>query len=230
MRRVLALAASIVAYFCVATCIAEAIMVGYVVSQKNIDREKLMQIMAVLHGIDLTRVQGAPETAPDAPQEQVSLEQIAQARAIHVRHLELREQALKAGLEQLLFDEQKLAEEKKRYDRQREEFEARLLALQQEAEGAGISELTAIMEKIKSRQAKEQIMRMLADDEIEEVVTLLAGMQDTKRAKIIGEFKTPEESAKLAEVLRRIREGDPLSGLAEGTQEQLTPEPPAVGP
>ena len=54
-------------------------------------------------------------------------------------------------------------------------------------------------------------------------------MTDAKRAKIIGEFKTPDETDKLREVLRRIREGEPRAGLAEKTQKQLNPAP-TTGP
>ena len=229
ISRLLALAASAVVYFCVATCIAEAIIVGYVCSAWQLDRRKMIQILAVAHGIDLAGTGREAETGQPPPPEQVSLEQISQARALHVRHLELREQALKSALDQLRFEQQKLADERKRYDKQKEDFEAKLLAVQEEAQGSGVAQLTAIMEKIKAKQAKQQILQMLEDNEINQVVLLLSGMQDSKRAKIIGEFKTPEESDKLAEVLRRIRDGVPEAGLAEDAQKQLKPSPP-IGP
>ena len=51
---------------------------------------------------------------------------IAKARAIHVRHLELREEALKSALDQVRFEQQKLADQRQRYDKQKEDFEARV--------------------------------------------------------------------------------------------------------
>ena len=227
ISRLLGLVTSIAAYFCVATCIAEAIVIGYVWSAWQLDREKVVRILAVAHGIDLAEARHEDQRGQPPLPEQVSLDEIAKARAIHVRHLELREQALKSALDQLRFEQQKLADETKRYDKQKEDFEARLLALEQEAQSGGIVQLTSIMEKIKAKQAKEQILRMLADNEIDEVVAMLGSMQASKRAKIIGEFKTPEESEKLGEVLRRIREGAPKADLAKKTERQLQPSQPA---
>jgi hypothetical protein len=210
ISRLLGLVTSLVAYFCVATCLAEAIMIGYAWSAWQLDRKKLVQVLAIAYGIDLAEGRHDAQSGQPPPPEQVSLEEIAKARAIHVRHLELREQALKT-----------------RYEKEKEDFEARLLALQQDAQSGGIAQLTSILEKIKAPQAKEQILRMLADNQIDEVVAMLNDMQGSKRAKIIGEFKTPEESEKLSEVLRRIREGAPKADLAKKTEQQLQPSPPA---
>lgn len=226
IRRLLGLVVTIIACVCVATCVAQAVLVGVGAAQGKLGRDRLVQMLAVFHGIDLAQAAQQPEAAPQAPQEQVSLDEIAEARAVHVRHLELREQAIKGVREQVEFQEQKLVDEKKHYMKVKEEFEARLLAIQKEAEGGGAAELTAILEKIKAAQAKEQILKMLQDGQMDEVVALLGAMQDSKRAKIIGEFKTAEESAKLAEVLRRILEGAPASELADRTKKQLVPAPP----
>jgi len=225
ISRLLRLATSVAVYFCVATCIAEALVVGYVWSALELDRSKLVRILAVAYGIDPAEGGHEDEHGQPPPAEQISLDEIAKARAIHVRHLELREQALRSALDQLRFEQTKLADETKRYDKQKEEFEARLAALEQEAQSGGIVELTSIMEKIKAKQAKEQILKMLADRQINDVVAMLSSMQASKRAKIIGEFKTPEESDKLAEVLRRIREGAPTAELAKKAEQELEPSP-----
>lgn len=227
ISRLLGLATSLVACFCVATCVAEVVMIGYVWSAWQLDRRKVVQMLAVAHGIDLAEGRSDAPPGQPPPSEQVSLEEIAKARAVHVRHLELREHALKSALDELRFEQQKLADQRKRYDKQKEEFEARLQTLQKEAEAGGTAELTSILEKVKAKQAKEQILQMLAANEINEVVTLLSGMQGSKRAKIIGEFKTPQESEKLGEVLRRIRDGVPKADLAKETEKQIQPSPPA---
>lgn len=228
ISRLMGLAASIVGYFCVATCIAEAIMVGYVWSNWQLDREKVVQILAIAHGIDIARAPAEEEDAPTTPPEQVSLEQISEARAIHVRHLELREEAVKNAIDQLRFERQKLVDERVRYDKQKKEFETKLAAMIKDASSGGIVQLTAILEKLKPKQAKGQILQMLADDKMNDVVMVFSGMQDSKRAKIIAEFRTPEESEKLNEVLRRIREGVPKSSLAQQTEQQL--QMPPKGP
>jgi hypothetical protein len=229
IARIIRLTLSLVTYFCVATCIAEALIVGYVAVAWQIDRAKMVRILAAAHGIDMADAEGDNDADRPAPEEQVSLEKIAQARAIHVRHLELREEAVRTALNQLAYERRQLAEKTSLYEQRKAAFEERLLALKQQAESEGTAELTSILEKIKADQAKQQIVQMLNDKELDEVVELLSGMQDSKRAKIIGEFKTPEESVKLAELLRRIRDGAAEGELAREIQEQLAPTP-SIGP
>lgn len=205
---------------CVGTCIAEAILLGWAFAKGKLTRQKLIQMLAVYHGIE-TKPEPKP-TGPTPPlQEQVSLEEIAFQRAIHLRNIELREQMLKKLHEQLQFQEQQLAEEKRRYEKQREEFETKLQALRKDAESEGTTQTASILQRLKPPQAKQQILRMLQDNQIDDVVVLLSEMQESKRAKILNEFRTPEEMAQLAEVLRRLREGDPMASLAEQTKKQL---------
>ena len=87
----------------------------------------------------------------------------------------------------------------------------------------------AKLESIKAKQAKELLLEMLDQQEINDVVTLLKGMPNVKAAKIIGEFKTPDELEKIGQVLRLIREGTPVSDLVANTREKLE-QPKPGGP
>ncbi len=49
---------------------------------------------------------------------------------------------------------------------------------------------------------------------------LITGMADTKRAKILGEFKTAEETKKIDDVLRLIRNGTPQGPEADRAKQQ----------
>ena len=73
----------------------------------------------------------------------------------------------------------------------------------------------------KPKQAKEFLWAMLSRNEIKDVVSLISPMPDAKRAKIIAEFKTADEIKKIDEVLRLIREGEPITEVAAGTQQKL---------
>ena len=78
-----------------------------------------------------------------------------------------------------------------------------------------------IIGSAKPKQAKEQLVQMLDNDELDIVVALLAALPDTKRSKIIAEFKTPNEAEQLGQILRRMREGYPDVALPEETLKQL---------
>ena len=202
-------------YFCVATLLSQAIILGYLWSTWQLDREKLLQMLAVAQGVDLFAAQEeAHLDAEEVPPEQPSYEDWKQQRATMFRDLELRELALDNALGRLTFEQRQLAESQNANRQLQADFEARMLALNEGAKAEGRQTVGRILESIKPKQAKEQVLDMLENDEINEVVVLLSAMTESKRAKILGEFKTPEENEKIAEVLRLIREGEPASSIA----------------
>jgi hypothetical protein len=77
-------------------------------------------------------------------------------------------------------------------------------------ENAGIEAVRRTLESLRPSQAKELIQEMLSRNEQDQVVILLQGMNNSKRARIIGEFRTPEETAKIADILKQLREGPDL--------------------
>jgi flagellar motility protein MotE (MotC chaperone) len=189
-----------------------------------VDREKLVRMLAAARGVDLEAVkEQAAAERPEPSSEQPSYDQVLEVRAVKARNLELREQALRGSLGQLQSAEHKLADEKKRVQQLREGFQNELLAMQKGATATGREDVRRTLETLKPKQAKELLALMLEKKELDEVVTLMSGMTDAKRAKIIAEFKTPAEVEQLSEVLRRIRQGLPGAAMAENTQKQLEP-------
>lgn len=222
IARLMRTGVSLLMYFAVATMLAQVILGAYLALRWQLDRNKIVQILAVAQGIDLLAIQ--EEAERDRGQispEQVSYEQIRETRAVKVRHLELREQALRAGLDQLAAERRKLSEQLSHYEQLSKAFRKELFELQQGAVARGRENARMKLEALKPEQAKEQLAEMLKNDELDEVVALLSGMQNSKAAKIMAEFKLPGETEQLYQILRRIREGLPESKLAAGTLNQL---------
>ena len=159
------------------------------------------------------------EVAPEEPSYQDWIDR----RATLFRDLELREQALDNAVARLNVERRQLADDQKTFVRIREAFQTQLAASKAEAEGQGIETLGSILESIKPQQAKDQILDMLENDEMDKVVVLLNAMTGSKRAKVIAEFKSETESKKVSEILRRIGEGEPVASAAEETLGQLQP-------
>jgi hypothetical protein len=222
MGRVVRGLGGLLLYFCLATVIAEAIMVIYAARTWQIDRSRLERMLAVARG---QPTESAPPPAAPPPPEPVSYEQVLDARALRDKNLQLREQALVNALAQMRADQQKLADEQKRYQQQRAAYEKELADLSQGAVAAGRDEVRRILQSVRPKQAKEIVLQMLDAKETKEVVALLSGMTDAKRAKILGEFKTPEENQKIEEVLRLIRQGEPQATVAEKAKDQLKRPP-----
>ena len=222
--RLLRIAFGLLLHFSLATLIAETIVLGYLVSLWQIDGERFTQLLAVAQGLELPGSQPPPPRERESPStEQVSYDQVLETRAMKDKNLQLRELALANALAQLKTDRQKVAEDEKRYQQQLSQSTAKLEALSKGAKATGRELAGRILEKAKPKQAKELLLQMLENKEIEDVVILLNAMTDSNRAKILGEFKTADEVKKIDEVLRLIRQGVPEAPIAEQAKGQLQP-------
>jgi hypothetical protein len=221
----------VVACFSVGTVLSAVGMGGYLAVKWDVNRAKLMQMLAVAQGIPLPTapVKPAEAPAPDS-QDQASYEEVLEARAEKFRNLELREQALRGSLDQMRYEQGRLAEEKAVVDKSRQSLQAQLTQIDKEATDAGWEQNRVSLQTIRPKQAKELLLAMMAKNEMDDVVALLAPMNDSKLAKIIGEFKTPEETQKIDEVLRLIRRGVPRTTAAANTRQQLGAAQAAAGP
>lgn len=215
----------LVLYFALATLIAQSIMALYAVRTWGIDAERLRQVLAVARGETQTAPASPPPAVAEKP-EMPSYQQVLEARALRDVNLRLREEALAHALADLRNSQQKLAEDWKRFKVQRADYERQLAELQSGNVAAGREEVRRILQSVRSKQAKEILMQMLDNKETQEVVALLTGMTDSKRAKILGEFKTPEETQKIEEVLRLIRQGEPKAGVVQSAMDRLNPGTP----
>ena len=210
------------AYASVATVVAALAGLLFLRTTGRLSNDRIDRMLAVAQGIDTKESKSEPpvrETVDDV--EQPSYEDHEQARELHSRNLEMREQALKSGLDRVRFEQSKVAREKEVYDALESAFETQLESLRSKALSSGRENVRMIWENIKPKQAKEQILKMLDNEEMNEVVTILSGMPIGKRAKIISEFKTADETQRLDEVLRLIRSGVPEVNLIDKTRSQV---------
>jgi hypothetical protein len=187
--------------------------------------ERLYGMLAALQGIKPPLPQSV--TALDTESEQPSFDQILNSRLRASLDLSLRESAIDKSLGDLRTIEKALQSESTRLDVWKRSFDERLASLQTAANEAALIEVQRTLEAIQPKQAKEQIMKTLAeprtsvDDPMEDIVRILKAMPLDKRKKILGEFKTPEEVEKLAEILRVIRLGGSDAELLRDTRGQL---------
>jgi hypothetical protein len=223
--RVLAGGGALLAYLCIATVLAEALGLAYLASKNKLNEAMFLRIVAAANGIDRPAARRSPGEGDPDDVRQVSLDDLAKARALRSRDLELREQSLTNNVAVVKTEYDKLVDEKDRYERIKAAFRAQLDELHEGVLANNRETARLILESIKPKQAKDQILRMVKDGEMSDVVAILSLMPTTKRAKIIGEFKTDEEEATLAEILKLIREGVPEADLIEDAQRQLEQPP-----
>jgi tRNA A37 methylthiotransferase MiaB len=213
----------LVTCLCVGTVLAELLLAGFCWSQGIVDSQKLADMRAIVDGTASITRNDAEATEVRQRAAQPSLGQIAEVRAKESRDYELREQSLHSAIEEFGGERIKLSEEIDRYNRVKKSFEAELNTLRAAALSTSQETTRIILENMKPKQAKDQILRMVDAGSMREVVALLSAMVPSKRSKVIAEFKTPEEEEKLAELLKIIREGDPELSLIDDAKRQLEP-------
>ncbi|MBX7169192.1 MAG: hypothetical protein K1X74_22860 [Pirellulales bacterium] len=194
------------AYFALGTLLAEGVAVYLLWSQGGLAPDRLTQALAALQGVKLPE----PETAeqPVAPP-QPSLEDIAWARAIKLRQIEQRETALAAVREMAREDRQAITAEKTELNNQRQAYTAELATLHDTAIEQGREHARQLLEGLDPDKAKAQVLKMLDNDQLDEVVMMFQQMSTAKRNDIANEFENEEEKEKLAEILRRTHQGVP---------------------
>lgn len=214
------------AYVCVATLIAQASAVVYLRASGRLDNAKVARVIDVIRGVEPRPDSETKKDDPVEPSlvEEPSLEMRHAARDLETRNLELREQAVKSALDRVMYEKNALTQEKERYELIKRTFEEQLAALREGALSSGRESVRLIWENIKPKQAKEQILKMLNDNELNEVVTILTAMPIARRAKIVSEFKSSDEADKLDEILRQILDGVPEVGLIDETTDQVKPQ------
>jgi hypothetical protein len=93
--------------------------------------------------------------------------------------------------------------------------------LSDEAQDNGLQDVQRTLQSLDPEQAKEQLLIMYDDKRIDDVVTILQAMSTDARKDILAEFTTPGDVEILADILRRISEGMPVSSLIKETDEKL---------
>jgi len=220
---------ALLVYFAIGTTLSLLVGIVWLKQSGGLERDKLMRMAAIVRGVDLTAIR----EEVDAQREkvngtQVSIEDVARARALKSFDLELREQALRTNFARVKTEQDKLAGEKSRYETVEKEFQVKLDSMRSGAIATNVENARLFLENMKPKQAKEQVVLMVKDGQMKDVVALLTPMPVTKRAKIIAEFKTPDEAKMVAELLELIREGVPETPLVDETKKQLSQQTPAA--
>jgi len=210
-------------YLCIGTVIAQAIGFGYAWSTGRLDADRATQIVAILHGVNvLALYQEVEDQREQVHPEQLSIDEVAHAKALASRDLELREKAIASQVSRIQFDQRQLSEDVAQYNRLKSAFDRELESIREGAIAEGRKNVRSILENVDAKVAKDHLVKMIDDGDTIEVVAMLTGMSIDIRAEIVSEFKTADEQQKIADVLRKIREGGAEVALMNEVQQNLS--------
>lgn len=211
----------LIAAFCVATVLAQAIVLVLAGVRGNIKKDTVLKGIALLNGVDfmgdsITQALIDSREAPIPSYEDVQNERASQAKDLDMRETSIRrlEQEIDVMLASLQAKEAAFA-------RRTTEFYDALDKKEKILLDESLKDVQLTLESLGAEQAKEQILLFLEDDNlVDDVVAIIKGMSPEKRSKIMGEFTEKDESTELNKILLRLRQGEPNVGLIRNAREQ----------
>ncbi len=209
---------------CYGTLLAQVIILAMFWVKWDMNGDRLQQALLIARGgtLESDADEGeATVTQQIVSYEEPSFDEVLQKRAFRMRDLELQEQAVQQDSFQLGYEKKKLEDEKKRLVLVRSEFEKQLKDLEARQQSAGLEENVVMLQNLDPVLAKFQLLKMYESDQMEAIIDILTQMDPGKRRRITGEFQVPEEKKILAEILKRIRDGRPVTELTETAQNGL---------
>ena len=217
------------AAFCVATVVAQAIILGLSAFKGNLQGDVFLKGVALLNGIDISgeQLQRMFQDAKNTPNP--TYEEVEEKRARMDRDLDMRERAIQITNEQLLAMKAELQTKETIFEQRVSDFYNLLDKKKQEILTESLEEVKRTIEALSPDQAKDQLMRMINAGHLDDVVAIFKGMAADKRKKIMGEFinesidEAKDEPGQLHNILMRLLEGEPAVGVIDQAREAPAP-------
>ncbi|TWT77221.1 hypothetical protein Pla123a_18760 [Posidoniimonas polymericola] len=214
---------TLVGYVCTATVLSVTLGLAYLYGTNRVDDEKMFRMVALLHDVDVDRI--AEETgvaAEEIPDEEPSPEDVRLRRQILARNHEVKMEALKRG--KLNFDASlsALITEKDRFDEIATKLQKELEEEGELSNKQSVQKVVQNLELMKADQAKEELRRILQEEDgVADVIKLTKTMNTNKLKKILQRFILPEEQEELHTILQSMLNGGPQQEVFENALEEL---------
>lgn len=201
--------------FCVATILAQCIVLGLSAYRGNLDGDTILQGFALLNGIDITgkRLEEAIRNGRESPIP--TYDDVTKERAQKSLNLDMRERSVKLAKEQLEAKQRELQLEITNFDTRKDAFYSKLDELNKGIEDTSLKDVRRTLESLPPEQSKDQLLKLIEKQQLADVVAIIKGMPADKSKKILQEFIEPEDSEKLYEILRELRKGEPTKSLID---------------
>jgi hypothetical protein len=140
----------------------------------------------------------------EVPPEEPSLNEVMHHQQILDRNFEVKQLALQRGKQEYDNSYQLLVEQTARYDRLAEDIKSQLKQEQELTNQQNIAKVVSQLEQVTPDVGKDQLMRWIDEKKMDDAILLMGKMSESKLAKILKTFSTPEELTKLHEIHERI--------------------------
>jgi flagellar motility protein MotE (MotC chaperone) len=194
-------------------------LVGHLTMSGKLNAESAETIAAALRGekmVSATTTAPASQPASQPAESHETAEETITFDGIEIQlaRLEREKRGLDDRYSRLRDAELKLIQDRETLLRREAEFKEQLKVRQQADQDEGFTKALMLYTQMPPKMAKDDFMKM--DTDI--VIRYLMNMKKQVSAKILKEFKTPDEMARRQEILERIRTSEIVIGQtsAEG--------------
>jgi len=163
--------------------------------QAELDAQALAE-----RALRMEQVAGGPVT-PEARLQSIQVVDEKQRALLERQKVEAEALRRQLNSQQRLI-EQKIAE----LDTKQKAFETAIASKIEQMQDADFKEAIAMLEGIPPKQAKQVIQEWLTGGAQEQVVDYLSAMEERKAAKVLKEFKLPNEVAQAATLIEQLRQ------------------------
>lgn len=208
MVRLIGILFALIGYVCTATVITLGAGLGYLWYSDRLNDDKVFRIVAMLHDVNLEEIAKAQAPKVDEiPPEELSLADVTRYQQVFDRNYEVKRLALDRGRQEYDFRLQQLKEQTARYDRLAQEWQQKLQQQEELATQQNIATVVRDLEQVKPATGKDLLMRWIDEGKMDDAILLMNKMSESKLAKLLKTFQTPEELDKLHEIHERIING-----------------------
>ena len=209
-------------YFAASMFFAQTLLFTYFMFAWGIDRDRMNQIVATAQGYDLYKMQEETRKEQIDRIQQLTYDAVLQERANRGTQSDM--ETARSGVLQdsILAEIRQFEDQKRRFQEVVRSFEKRLADVEKERTSAGFTELVTKLSERKPDLAKKDIMKMIDDKREDQVVNILKAMEETPRKKLLNTLKEDDEIDKLADIFRRIVDGEPEKQIISDTRDELS--------
>lgn len=223
---------AIIGYLAFATLLAQAVLMGYLWSSDRLNDEKMFQIVALVHDIDLDQATATTdeEARTETPPEEPSLAEVEKIRELALRNFEAKQNALDSGKSEYDHLLRQLTTASNRFDRLATELQERVELETDQLQQQNVASVVRDLESMKADQAKELLLLTLEQAgtspenkiaAMDEVILLMNAMQRDILEAILKKFTEPDEMQRLHELHQRMLTGGEKLEALEDVQQQL---------
>ena len=205
----------VIGVVCVAIVLSEAVGLALLWARGQLNAEVTRDVLALLRG----QGEAEPEPDPVAETEQVSMEQVIEARAVRALDLNSRENEL--NLLKSLVDERReaLLAEKTEFERQRRAFSEQLDRMKADMTSEATEQARGVLLALQPGDAVKSLMQL----DLPQNVVLLGGMPPKSIGRILAAMQGggDEERERGGEIFEALSRGEPSRAAVDAAQAEL---------